>query len=176
MRGVPLPTVARSTIPAGGDGTPGLLRPAAEVEAVQLGPNAVTFPLRGEETGGRYSLTHLVMAPPHNPGPPPHILEDADEAIYVLTGSLRMGIDDEQLTGSAGSLMFVPRGRLHSITNVGDDPAAFLVILCPPGYEGFWREMAALRAHLGGPPDEATTLALQRKCHLVTGGQPRRFS
>lgn len=168
-------TIARPTIPTSGDGTPGLLRAAAEVEAVQLGPNAVTFPLRGEETGGRYSLTQFVMAPPPNPGPPPHIHEDADEAIYVLTGSVRMGIDDEHLTGSVGSLMFVPRGRLHSIANVGDDPAAFLVILSPPGYEGFWREMAALRAHLGGPPDEATTLALQRKYHLVTGGQPRRF-
>ena len=87
-----------------------------------------------------------------------------------------MGIEDEHLTGSTGSLMFVPRGTLHSITNVGDDPAAFLVILSPPGYEGFWREMAAIRAHLGGPPDEATTLALQRRYHLVTGGQPRRFS
>ncbi len=71
---------------------------------------------------------------------------------------------------------FLSTRRPRSITNVGDDPAAFLVILSPPGNEGFWREMAALRAHLGGPPDEATTLALQRKHHLTTGGQPRRFS
>jgi hypothetical protein len=49
------------------------------------------------------------------------------------------------------------------------------VILSPSGYEGFWREMAELPAKLGGPPDGETTLTLQRKYHLSTGGEARRF-
>jgi hypothetical protein len=35
--------------------------------------------------------------------------------------------------------------------------------------------MAELRARLGGPPDPETALALQRKYHLATGCEARRF-
>jgi quercetin dioxygenase-like cupin family protein len=155
--------------------TQAILRPAEEVEAAELGPNRVTFPLHGAETGGTYSLTDFRMAPPPAPGPPPHIHEDADEAVYVLEGELEMGIGDRKLVGSAGAVMLVPKGTLHSLANVGSTPARILVILSPPGYEGFWREMAALRRRLGGPPDAATVLALQRTYHLATGDQIRRF-
>jgi hypothetical protein len=50
-----------------------------------------------------------------------------------------------------------------------------LIVLSPPGYEGFRREMAELRAELGGPPDAETVRARQRKYHLATDGQARRF-
>jgi quercetin dioxygenase-like cupin family protein len=140
-----------------------------------LGPNRAVFALSGDETGGKYSLTAFTMAPPPAPGPPPHIHEDADEAIYVLDGTLELGIGEQKLTGSAGSVMLVPRGTLHSLVNVGSGPAHVLVILSPPGYEGFWREIAELRATLGGPPDPEMVLALQRKYHLATDGQARRF-
>lgn len=162
------------------DGAPGwapagILRQAGDAPEAELGPSRATFPLSGDETGGRYSLTEFTMAPPPAPGPPPHIHEDADEAIYVLEGTLEMGIGEQSLIGSAGSVMLVPRGTLHSLANAGPGPARILVILSPPGYEGFWREMAELRAKLGGPPDPETVLGLQRKYHLATGGQARRF-
>jgi hypothetical protein len=51
-----------------------------------------------------------------------------------------------------------------------------LIILSPPCYKGFWREMAELRARLGGPPNDETTLALQQKYHLTTGRRARRFA
>lgn len=159
--------------PAGGPS--GILRPAGNATVGDLGPNRAVFSLTGEETGGKYSLTEFTMAPPPTPGPPPHIHEDADEAIYVLEGTLEMGIGEQSLTGSAGSVMLVPQGTLHSIANPGPGPVRMLVILSPPGYEGFWREMAELRARLGGAPDAETVLALQQKYHLSTGGQARRF-
>lgn len=153
----------------------GILRQAGDAPVGDLGQNRAVFSLSGEETGGNYSLTEFAMAPPPTPGPPPHIHEDADEAVYVLEGTLEMGIGEQRLTGSAGSVMLVPRGTLHSIANPGPDPVRMLVILSPPGYEGFWQEMAEIRARLGGPPDAETTLALQQKYHLTTGGQSRRF-
>jgi hypothetical protein len=115
------------------------------------------------------------MAPPPAPGPPPHIHEDADEAVYVLEDELEMGQGDRKLFGSAGSVMLVPRGTLHSLANPGPLAARMLIIVSPPGYVGFWREMAELRARLGGPPDPDTVLALQRKYHLATNGAVRRF-
>jgi quercetin dioxygenase-like cupin family protein len=124
---------------------------------------------------GTYSLTECTMAPPPTAGPPPHIHEDADEAIYVLDGTLEMGIGQQRLTGAAGAVMLVPKGTLHSLANPGPSPVRMLVILSPPGYEGLWREMAELRAALGGPLDPETVLALQRKYYVTTGGQARRF-
>ena len=76
---------------------------------------------------------------------------------------------------SAGAVMLVPQGTLHSLANAGPGPVRMLIILSPPGYEGFWREMAELRAALGGPPDAETTHALQQKYHVNTGGEVRRF-
>ncbi len=151
------------------------MRSAGEAETADLGPNRASFPLTGDETGGRYSLTEFTMAPPPAPGPPPHVHEDADEAVYVLEGTLEMGVGEQKLSGQAGSVMLVPKGRLHSLSNVGTTPVRMLIILSPPGYEGFWREMAELHKRLGGPPDPETVLALQRKYHLATGGQARRF-
>lgn len=153
----------------------GILRNAGDAPAGVLDPNRAVFALSGDETGGKYSLTEFTMAPPPVPGPPPHIHEDADEAIYVLEGTLEMGIGEQRVTGTAGAVMLVPRGKLHSLANPGPGPARMLIILSPPGYEGFWREMAELRAALGGPPDAETTLALQRKYHLSTSGEARRF-
>ncbi|HEX9038779.1 MAG TPA: cupin domain-containing protein [Ktedonobacterales bacterium] len=153
----------------------GILRSSDAAPAADLGPNRAAFTLSGDETGGRYSLTEFTMAPPPAPGPPPHIHEDADEAIYVLEGMLEMTVGDQRLTGSAGAVMLVPKGTLHALANAGSGPTRFLIILSPPGYEGFWREMAELRARLGGPPDADTALALQRKYHLNTSGEARRF-
>jgi quercetin dioxygenase-like cupin family protein len=146
-----------------------------DAPAGDLGPNRAVFSLSGDETGGKYSLTEFTMAPPPTPGPPPHIHEDADEAIYVLEGTLEMRVGEQRLTGAAGAVMLVPRGTLHALANPGPGPARMLIILSPPGYEDFWREMAELRARLGGPPGAETTLALQQKYHLATGGQARRF-
>ena len=80
----------------------GILRQVGDAPEAELGPSRATFPLSGDETGGRYSLTEFTMAPPPAPGPPPHIHEDADEAIYVLEGTLEMGIGEQSLIGSAG--------------------------------------------------------------------------
>jgi quercetin dioxygenase-like cupin family protein len=152
-----------------------VLRQAGEAESADLGPNHTSFLLGTEQTGGQFSLTEFVMAPPPAPGPPPHAHEDSDEVVYVLEGTLEMGIGERKLVGSAGSLMLAPRGTTHSLQNAGHEPARFLVILSPSGYEGFWREMGELRARLGGPPDPETVLALQRKYHLASGGEARRF-
>ena len=153
----------------------GVLRSATDVETVELGPNRVAFPLSGEETGGRYSLTEFMMAPPPAPGPPPHLHENADEAIYVVAGTVEMALGEQRLTGTPGAVMLAPRGTLHALANPGPEPARMLIILSPPGYESFWREMAALRAQLGEPPDAETVRALQRKHHLATGEATRRF-
>jgi len=75
----------------------------------------------------------------------------------------------------AGSFVCVPQGMIHTIANPGPDAAKILVILTPPGYEGFWGEMAQHMAS-GSPPDPALVSSLQQKYHLETDGQARRFT
>ena len=152
-----VPSESAENAPAGW-APPGILRAAGDAQAADLGPNRAIFVLRGDETGGKYSLTEFTMAPPPAPGPPPHIHEDADEAIYVLEGTLEMGIGEQRLAGSSGSVMLVPKGTLHSLANPRPSPVRMLIILSPPGYEGFWREMAELRA---------TQSSVQREVHRL---------
>jgi len=73
------------------------------------------------------------------------------------------------------SFFYVPRGMWHSLANPGPGPTKLLIILTPPGYEGFWDEMAKYLAS-GRSPSPEMVASLQQKYHLETGGQVRQFS
>lgn len=150
-----------------------ILRDVGNVESVSLGPNRVDFLLGGDDTGGAYSLTAWTMAPLPAPGPPMHIHLDADEAVHVIDGVLECRINDDTFTAGAGGMVLVPRGTLHTVANPGPHPARFLVILQPPGFEGYWREMARLTATNGQPAQERV-LQLQRTYHMQSEAA-RRF-
>lgn len=158
-----------------GDSNVGLLRASEDVETVQLGPNTVRFLLSGEETDGRTSLTLFTIAPPPAPAPPPHRHLDADESIYVLDGMLDCTVGEQSQRLAPGSVMHVPRETLHGLANPGPIPATILVVLSPPGFEGYWRDAARLLAQSGGQPDPKAMLELQRRYHMESGGEPRQF-
>jgi quercetin dioxygenase-like cupin family protein len=151
-----------------------ILHDQTALDALDLGPNRVTFVLGGAETGGRYSLTAWEMAPPPAPGPPAHAHADADEAIYLLDGALDCRVGAEEIQARPGAVVLIPRGVEHALANPGPSRARFLVVLSPPGFEGYWRETAALLAG-DSPPDPEVVLALQARYQMVTGGKARRF-
>jgi oxalate decarboxylase/phosphoglucose isomerase-like protein (cupin superfamily) len=95
--------------------------------------------------------------------------------MYVLEGELQVTLGEQTWRAPAGSFVYVPKGMLHTLANPGPIPAKILIILTPPGYEGYWEEMAQHLA-TGNPPDTALVLSLQQKYHLETGGQVRQFS
>jgi hypothetical protein len=86
-----------------------------------------------------------------------------------------MGLGEERIIGVAGSVMLAPRGTLHSLVNLGPGPSRFVVVLAVPGFEAYWREMAALAARSSGPPDPEVVRALQRRYRMNTGGAVRRL-
>jgi quercetin dioxygenase-like cupin family protein len=49
-----------------------------------------------------------------------------EEIIYVLEGTLQYRIDDKPITLKAGDVLFIPYGIVHSVTNVGLEPASEL--------------------------------------------------
>ena len=146
-----------------------------EAKTVALGANIVTFLARREDTVGIYSLTEFTLAPPPTPGPPLHLHKDAHEALYILEGELDVTLGEQTRRMTTGSFVYVPRGMWHTLANPGPGPTKLLIMLTPPGYEGYWEEMAQHLA-TGNPPDPALVLSLQQKYHLETGGQVRQFA
>jgi quercetin dioxygenase-like cupin family protein len=102
----------------------------------------VTFLARGSQTDGAMSVFRVVV--PAGSGPPLHVHDALDEAIYVLDGDVRWRLGEELLAAPAGSLVFVPRGLAHCFQNTGTEPATMLITFTPAGMEGFFERQADL--------------------------------
>ncbi len=146
-----------------------------DTNTVSLGPNRVNFLISGEQTGGKYSLTEFVAAPPPAPAAPVHIHKAEDETCYVLEGQFQVVTREQTVIAAAGSVVFVPRGVAHTVINAGPGWGRLLVTLSPPGFEQYWKEMAHLLSIYAGQPAAELVLALQEKYHMETGGQARQF-
>jgi quercetin dioxygenase-like cupin family protein len=105
--------------------------------------------LHGEQTGGRLSVTELVVPP--GAGPPLHT-HDFDETFYLLEGELTFQIEEALATKGAGELAFVARNVPHALANHGDAPARYVLVCTPPGLERHWARIAAEAAGVEPPP------------------------
>jgi quercetin dioxygenase-like cupin family protein len=105
--------------------------------------------LRGEQSDGAMAIVEHEM-PAGAPGPPLHS-HAFDEAFYVLDGELTIQLRDDLITVRAGDLAFAPRGVPHTLANLSDAPARFLLVVTPAGFE---RELARRAAKDAGmdPP------------------------
>jgi len=68
------------------------------------------------------------------PGParliaPPHLHRNDDEAWYVLEGTLRVRVGNQEVEAHAGSAVFVPRGTPHTYWNPGPFPTRYLLVM-----------------------------------------------
>ena len=154
---------------------PAVWRLADEGETVALGPNRVRFLLGTDETGGSFSLTEFLMAPPPAPGPPMHVHAEEEETVYLLGGNLEASVAGEMRKVSTGGAVHVPRGVPHTLNNLGPGPARLLVIQSPAGAERYWAEAARLLASSDGSPDPARMQALAARYHITFQGE-RRFT
>jgi quercetin dioxygenase-like cupin family protein len=91
----------------------------------------------GEDTGGEYSLFEALV-PPKDPGPPPHIHKNEDEAFYVLEGEFSVFLGSEEFRAKPGDFISLPRGIRHSFRSDSDDVGRMLVIVSPSGFEKFF--------------------------------------
>lgn len=140
----------------------------------RLGPNGLVFHTVPGAPGA-FAVVEWDMAAPPAPGPPPHRHLDADEACYVLAGRLLMEVRGERHELRPGGFLDVRKGELHGLANPGPERARFLVILSPPGFDGYWAETAERLAARGGPLDPDEVAALQARYHMETDGAVRRY-
>jgi quercetin dioxygenase-like cupin family protein len=101
----------------------------------------VTCKVTSHQTSGAYSLFEIATQP--GDGPPPHVQHWEDESFYVLEGEYEFLDKDRTIRASVGSLIYVPRGNLHTHKNVGEGVGRMLVSQTPGGsHERFFEELA----------------------------------
>lgn len=116
--------------------------PPGEGRSLRVLGELVTCKTTSERTGGAYSLFEVASQP--GAGPPPHIQHREEEAFWVLQGRYEFLIEGRALKASARSLIYIPRGTLHSHKNVGESLGRMLVSQTPGGlYECFFEEVGA---------------------------------
>src|SRR5262245_17027013 len=96
------------------------------------------------------------------PGPPRliaprHVHHTDDEAWYVLEGTLRIEVGDEEVEAAAGAGVLVRRGTPHTYWNPGLEPVRYLLVMTANIYQ-LIQEIHALRERT-----PATVAAVFRK-------------
>jgi mannose-6-phosphate isomerase-like protein (cupin superfamily) len=108
-----------------------------------------------------------------SPSPPVHIHHRTDEGFYVLEGEFGFQVDGAVTHAGPGIHILVPMGRPHTFWNSGPAPARCLILLSPPGFEAYFRELGPLLA-LADTEDAAveTRRGLSAKYDIEVVGPP----
>jgi oxalate decarboxylase/phosphoglucose isomerase-like protein (cupin superfamily) len=106
----------------------------------------------GSGTAHRLAVAVLTV-PPHTAGPPPHWHQKHDETFYVIAGTARFTVGDDQREAPAGTFVSVPIGAEHTFANPGDEPAIILNTFTPDLYVGYLRDLGRLAASGESTPE-----------------------
>ena len=112
-----------------------------EGKMIKLPGHKITHKVSGLDTNGAYSMLEVEL---DGDGPPLHIHKSEDESFYVLEGEINLLVGDRNIRATAGSLIFVPKGTIHTFSQIGHQPAKFLVTYSPSGFEKFFDEAVDL--------------------------------
>jgi mannose-6-phosphate isomerase-like protein (cupin superfamily) len=152
-----------------------MMVPETGGKAVWFLANRVTIKAAGEDTGGRYSLCEVLVAPGF--ATPKHIHHREEEAFFVLEGHVHFECGETTVDAEPGSYVLLPRGVPHWFANVGETPLRMLNIMSPGGGEGMFVEAGRPAETDGlppaGPPDvEALQRAAAKYGNEIVGPPP----
>jgi mannose-6-phosphate isomerase-like protein (cupin superfamily) len=135
------------------------------VSTIKLGKGAhVTVLVRAEQTAGQCSAV-IGGADPGFAGPPPHRHPDFSEMYVLLAGRLELRRGDELLELAPEDVAVVPAGVVHSFRVSSDEPARWVNVWAPGGFEAYFEEAAAaLPAE--APPDPAVLASIAARYGL----------
>ncbi len=83
--------------------------------------------MHGRLLTGEQIALHVSMQPAETVPNPAHRIEHS-EIICLREGALEYQHDGVTERASAGDVLFVSKGTMHGVRNVGDGPAAYLVL------------------------------------------------
>jgi len=109
--------------------------------AATVSVGLVTVTYVHEDPAGSYALLEW-EAPPGAASPPVHVHHRTDEGFYVVSSAYRFLVDGKTIDGPTGSHLLVRAGVPHTFWNAGDAPARCLIILTPPEFALYFRELS----------------------------------
>jgi quercetin dioxygenase-like cupin family protein len=121
---------------------------------IQIGKISITFLQSRHETNGVFDLFELIV-PPNASINVPHLHRDYDETILGMNGIATWTIEGQRFQIGPGQQLNIPRGTVHSYSNLHDDTSRMMCLLTP-GLVGpeYFRELAAA-IQPDSPPDIA---------------------
>ena len=148
---------------------PAITIPPAGGAAVWLLGDTYTVKIAGEQTGSAFALLEALA--PSQSGPPPHRHLREDETFVVLEGALEFRANGRTVSASAGTVIHVPRGTVHSYATVGATPVRMLFLYAPAGMERMFAEIGTpAQPGVPAPPlsaeDVAKLLSVAAKYHF----------
>jgi len=134
--------------------------PANAGKSFWLTTDRHTLKLVSADTGGAFALIETVARPEF--GPPPHIHHRQDECFYVLEGTFEFSLDGTTFTAGAGSVVSLPKDRVHTHRAAGNAPAKALIMYTPAGLERFLEEAGTPVTDPGATPAPPAIADLER--------------
>jgi mannose-6-phosphate isomerase-like protein (cupin superfamily) len=148
--------------------------PPGEGQMRSVVGNLVTFKISGDDAAEAFTLGEEITPP--EGGPPPHMHTREDETFYVLEGEQEFVVGGRTISATAGSVVYGPRGIVHSFRNVGSTPSRMAVIITPAGLERFFDEVGEPVTDPSsapeGPHDVERLVAVARKYGIEIPAPP----
>ncbi len=129
-------------------------------ETYLLGGSEVTLLRTDQQTLGAFCLMHITKPAGFATAPHVHSLEW--EAIYVLSGELQVEMAGAAWTVEPGDLQAFPADVPHRLSNTSIEPATYLLICAPAGFDDFVREVGEPRCPDNRPVSVPTAAELRR--------------
>jgi quercetin dioxygenase-like cupin family protein len=122
--------------------------------------------LSGEDTGGKYCLLEVSLAP--GMGVPRHTHTREDETYYVLAGELEVTVGEEVFILRQGDTLIAPRDIPHQLRNSGNAENHYLLMFSPSGFEGFLEATAVKAPANAVAPTKPPAMAIRNVHELAT--------
>jgi quercetin dioxygenase-like cupin family protein len=100
-------------------------------------PPAFAVKARTEDTEGRFSLLEMTVARDI----PRHVHHVADEAIFVLEGTLEVEFDDRTEKVGKGGFVLLPHGVPHALRKGSTPPPRVVQVSSPGGWECYIEDL-----------------------------------
>ena len=124
-----------------------------------------------DATGQRLSAL-ACEAPAGEAGPPLHIHPGTDELFLVQGGTLLLYADGATHRLGAGDAAFVPRGTAHTFATGPGEPARFVTVHTPGGFEQMHRDICRAEREAGRAFGPAEIMPIAARHDWSLAGPP----
>ena len=85
-----------------------------------------------------FAMGYVVLEP--KGGQVPWHNQEQEEIYMVLQGRGEICVESERSEIVGGQAVFLPPGKFHQLTNIGEEPLHMMYVYCPGGDVAHWRQ------------------------------------